>query len=187
MSAGDVRRTAWLDAGQDLLREGGVSAVKLAELTHRLRRTTGSFYHHFRGMEQYRDELAAYFGDVQPRAVLHRLAPLSPRDRLLGLHEVFVAAHGRLARSFPARRPLLPLDRIYLRNARAPAPRVLSTRLRAPTIARARPHSSHASALEPTLAAACRRLLHSAKYACSDDTLLLLLFLLRSANCRITS
>jgi len=90
VSASDVRRTAWLDAGQDLLREGGFSAVKLAELTHRLRRTTGSFYHHFRGMEQYRDELAAYFGDVQPRAVLYRLAPLSPRDRLLGLQEVFV-------------------------------------------------------------------------------------------------
>ena len=45
-----------------------------------------------------------------------------------GLHEAFLAAHGRFARSFPARFPLLPLDRIYLRNARAPAPRVLSTR-----------------------------------------------------------
>ena len=45
-----------------------------------------------------------------------------------GLQEAFVAAHGRFARSFPARLPLLPLDRIYLRNARAPAPRVLSTR-----------------------------------------------------------
>jgi endonuclease/exonuclease/phosphatase family metal-dependent hydrolase len=45
-----------------------------------------------------------------------------------GLHEVFLAAHGRLARSFPARWPLLPLDRIYLRNARATQPRVLSTR-----------------------------------------------------------
>ena len=90
MSGVETRRTAWLDAGQDLLREGGFSAVKLAELTRRLRRTTGSFYHHFRGMEQYRDELAAYFGDDQPQAVLHRLAPLSPRDRLMGLQEVFI-------------------------------------------------------------------------------------------------
>ncbi|WP_425477115.1 endonuclease/exonuclease/phosphatase family protein [Luteimonas cucumeris] len=44
-----------------------------------------------------------------------------------GMHEAFEQAHGRLARTFPARWPLLPVDRIYLRNARAHAPRVLST------------------------------------------------------------
>jgi len=86
----EVSRTTWLDAGQDLLREGGFSAVKLAPLTKRLYRTTGSFYHHFEGMDEYREELAAYFGDAQPRAVLEQLAPMSPRDRLRGLQEVFV-------------------------------------------------------------------------------------------------
>ncbi len=45
-----------------------------------------------------------------------------------GLHEAFERAHGRVARTFPARWPLLPVDRIYLRNARAMAPRVLSSR-----------------------------------------------------------
>jgi endonuclease/exonuclease/phosphatase family metal-dependent hydrolase len=35
-----------------------------------------------------------------------------------GLHEAFESAHGRLARTFPARLPLLPLDRMYLRNLR---------------------------------------------------------------------
>ena len=45
-----------------------------------------------------------------------------------GLHEAFERAHGRLASTFPARRPLLPLDRIYLRNAEALEPRVLSLR-----------------------------------------------------------
>jgi len=43
-----------------------------------------------------------------------------------GLHEVFTQAFGAPARSFPARWPLLRLDRIYLRNARARAPRVMS-------------------------------------------------------------
>ena len=89
----EVHRTSWLDAGQDLLREGGFQAVKLAALTARLHRTTGSFYHHFRGMEQYREELAAYFGDGQPRAVIDRLAPLPPAERLRGLHEVLVDRH----------------------------------------------------------------------------------------------
>ncbi|ROL73894.1 endonuclease/exonuclease/phosphatase family protein [Pseudomonas vranovensis] len=43
-----------------------------------------------------------------------------------GLNEVFSQAHGRPARSFPARWPLLRLDRIYLRNARAQAPKVMA-------------------------------------------------------------
>jgi endonuclease/exonuclease/phosphatase family metal-dependent hydrolase len=45
-----------------------------------------------------------------------------------GLREVFVEANGRLARTFPARWPLLPVDRIYVRNVRAADPIVLSTR-----------------------------------------------------------
>jgi endonuclease/exonuclease/phosphatase family metal-dependent hydrolase len=45
-----------------------------------------------------------------------------------GLREVFLEASGRLARTFPARWPLLPVDRIYLRNLRAHAPRVLHAR-----------------------------------------------------------
>ncbi|WP_349289733.1 endonuclease/exonuclease/phosphatase family protein, partial [Pseudomonas aeruginosa] len=52
-------------------------------------------------------------------------------DQLLagcGLREVFVGAQGRPARSFPARWPVLPLDRIYLRNARGRQPRILSRR-----------------------------------------------------------
>lgn len=42
-----------------------------------------------------------------------------------GLHEVFVQAHGRAARTFPARLPVLKLDRIYVRNAVGHAPVVL--------------------------------------------------------------
>ena len=56
-------------------------------------------------------------------------------DRLLagcGLREVFVGAQGRPARSFPARWPVLPLDRIYLRNARGRQPRILAAALVAP-------------------------------------------------------
>ncbi len=41
------------------------------------------------------------------------------------LHEVFVQAFGHAARTFPARFPLLGLDRIYVRNAIGHAPVVL--------------------------------------------------------------
>jgi len=45
-----------------------------------------------------------------------------------GLREVFVESFGAPARSFPARFPLLRLDRIYVRNVQARAPKVLSNR-----------------------------------------------------------
>ncbi len=44
------------------------------------------------------------------------------------LHEVFVQAHGKAARTFPARMPVLRLDRIYVRNAIGHAPVVLPNR-----------------------------------------------------------
>ncbi|XAH23648.1 endonuclease/exonuclease/phosphatase family protein [Xylophilus sp. GW821-FHT01B05] len=45
-----------------------------------------------------------------------------------GLREVFVQAEGRAARTFPAKMPVLPLDRIYVRNAVVHAPFVLPRR-----------------------------------------------------------
>lgn len=42
-----------------------------------------------------------------------------------GLHEVFISTTGNPARSYPARWPLLPLDRIYVRNLGIHAPQVL--------------------------------------------------------------
>lgn len=45
-----------------------------------------------------------------------------------GLREVFVHAHGRAARTFPAHRPVLRLDRIYVRNVRTQMPLLLPAR-----------------------------------------------------------
>jgi endonuclease/exonuclease/phosphatase family metal-dependent hydrolase len=48
--------------------------------------------------------------------------------REAGLREVFVTAYGESARTFPARFPLLSLDRIYVRNASVHLPVVLPRR-----------------------------------------------------------
>jgi len=48
--------------------------------------------------------------------------------REAGLKEVFVSAYGEPARTFPARFPLLSLDRIYVRNASVHLPVVLPRR-----------------------------------------------------------
>ena len=54
-----------------------------------------------------------------------RLLAHSRLARCAGLHEVFVQARGDAARTFPARWPLLKLDRIYVRNAAVHQPMVL--------------------------------------------------------------
>lgn len=45
-----------------------------------------------------------------------------------GLTELFEQARGALAKTFPARWPMLSVDRIYVRNLRGVEPRVLSSR-----------------------------------------------------------
>lgn len=44
------------------------------------------------------------------------------------LHEVFEQQYGLLAKTYPARMPLLRLDRIYLRNATSHTPRILGSK-----------------------------------------------------------
>jgi endonuclease/exonuclease/phosphatase family metal-dependent hydrolase len=49
-------------------------------------------------------------------------------ERGVGLREVFVSAYGEAAKTFPARFPILSLDRIYVRNASVHLPVVLPRR-----------------------------------------------------------
>ncbi len=58
-------RTDWVEAGQALLIEGGIDAVKLQRLTECLEVTTGSFYHHFRNLDDFLCALAEYYGSKQ--------------------------------------------------------------------------------------------------------------------------
>ena len=44
------------------------------------------------------------------------------------LHEAFERHHGQLAKTYPARFPLLRLDRIYLRNASSHEPKILANK-----------------------------------------------------------
>jgi len=57
-----------------------------------------------------------------------RVRAHSVLNRCAGLREVFSHAHGHSAKTFPARFPMLRLDRIYVRNAAAHRPIVLPPR-----------------------------------------------------------
>lgn len=65
--------------------------------------------------------LAGDFNDWRQRAS-------AQLKRSAGLEEIFTRARGRPARTFPARFPLLRLDRIYVKNAHASRPTALALR-----------------------------------------------------------
>ncbi len=86
MTAEPKGRELWLAAGQELLRRGGIAAVKLQALTDRLELTTGSFYHYFTGMADYLEQLARHFGTDQTTDNLALIADAEPRERLRRLY-----------------------------------------------------------------------------------------------------
>ena len=61
----DLTPRDWLEAGQSLLRRGGLRALKLRPLAAELRVSTGSFYHHYADFDTYQGRLATYFAEQQ--------------------------------------------------------------------------------------------------------------------------
>ncbi len=82
-------RDLWLTAGHELMRSGGVRAIKVRSLADELGLTTGSFYHHFSGMQDFFDQLAVHFASGQ-RAALDAAEHTDPRRRL----RLFVGREG---------------------------------------------------------------------------------------------
>lgn len=65
-------RADWVEAGQALLIDGGIEAVKLQRLTSHLQVTTGSFYHHFRNLDEFLCALAEFYGSKQAQLMFDR-------------------------------------------------------------------------------------------------------------------
>ena len=88
MRHGDLTPQDWLEAGQSLLRRGGLRALKLRPLADELRVSTGSFYHHFADFEVYQGQLAEYFSGIRLGSLIDALRQASPdpvdRIRRLG-------------------------------------------------------------------------------------------------------
>lgn len=84
----DLTPRDWLEAGQSLLRRGGLRALKLRPLAEELKVSTGSFYHHFRDFDDYQGKLARYFAEDQVGDLIAALERATPdpvaRLRLLG-------------------------------------------------------------------------------------------------------
>lgn len=83
-----LSRTDWITAGQELLREGGITAVKLRPLLDRLGVTSGSFYHHFNDFAAYLDALADDYGDAHLRMTVAAIESVPPGQRLHRMREL---------------------------------------------------------------------------------------------------
>jgi AcrR family transcriptional regulator len=98
-AVGRLGRGDWVRAGQEVLREAGISGLKLAALTARLGVSTGSFYYHFTDFEEYLGAVAESFsaervqglidrtkaGTSDPLTQIRRLAKLSLEDKTFEL------------------------------------------------------------------------------------------------------
>ena len=70
-SAPDVRSPAhYFDAGMELLADEGVAALTIARLCGALGVTKGSFYHHFRGVEDFRTQLLTHWASERSAQVV---------------------------------------------------------------------------------------------------------------------
>jgi AcrR family transcriptional regulator len=54
-------RTTWLDAGLEMLARDGAPGVTIERLTAQLGLSKGSYYHHFKGVGDFRTALLEYF------------------------------------------------------------------------------------------------------------------------------
>lgn len=84
----------YFDAGMALLADGGVGAVTIARLCAELGVTKGSFYHHFRGVDDFKSQLLAHWAAEGEHQVLQAAAAVSdPFERLDVLRELGIALH----------------------------------------------------------------------------------------------
>jgi len=84
----------YFDAGMELLARGGVRSVTIARLCAALEVTKGSFYHHFRGVDDYTSQLLTHWATERERQVLVAADAISdPMLRLDALREFGVALH----------------------------------------------------------------------------------------------
>lgn len=86
----DLSPRDWLEAGQSLLRRGGLRTLKLRPLASELRVSTGSFYHHFPDFDDYQGQLAGYFAGAQIAELIDAIgrAEVDPIGRIRLLAQI---------------------------------------------------------------------------------------------------
>lgn len=80
-------REGWIAAGIALLREGGEDELTIDRLARRLRRTKGSFYHHFVDIDAFRAALLEAWTTTHTLVPIEHAESESVRDRRARLYD----------------------------------------------------------------------------------------------------
>jgi AcrR family transcriptional regulator len=84
----------YLEVGLDLLAEGGLASVTIANLCERLGVTKGSFYHHFAGGPDFQQRLLTYWSEDRVRDLLEVVESTpNPLDRIPLMKRMAVDLH----------------------------------------------------------------------------------------------
>lgn len=104
-NSGRVTAKDWIQAGLDVLAEGGPNALRIGRLCERLDVTKGSFYWHFSDMRSYHAELARAWADLhdERRRRFEIMRDADPRTRLAEMMQTLVCPdHWELERAMRA-------------------------------------------------------------------------------------
>ncbi|MFP4500753.1 MAG: TetR/AcrR family transcriptional regulator [Candidatus Hydrogenedentota bacterium] len=96
-------KQAWLDTGLALLEEQGPGGLTIDELTRRLGRTKGSYYHHFKSRDGFVDALLRHWEEENTQRIIREAeaaGEAEAKKRLLTqltqpLHESRIEVHIR--------------------------------------------------------------------------------------------
>jgi len=84
----------YFEVGMDLLAEGGLVSVTIANLCERLGVTKGSFYHHFVGGPDFQQRLLTYWAEDRAAQLIEMVeATPNPLDRITMMKHMGVELH----------------------------------------------------------------------------------------------
>lgn len=83
-----VNKQEWIQAGLNQLREYGCQAISGEKLARRLDVTRGSFYHHFKKMDDYVEQLMDAWENTYTLEQLQRAQSLDPQQEMTHLLEM---------------------------------------------------------------------------------------------------
>lgn len=87
-----MRKRDWLTASMHLLVEQGVDGITIANLTDHLKVSKGSFYHHFRDIADFREQMLALCLEESTTRVFAQVeAGATPLERLSRLERLAAA------------------------------------------------------------------------------------------------
>lgn len=83
----------WWMAGIEILIGVGPTGLTIENLCHQLEVTKGSFYHHFGGIEDFKEQLLAYYEAEGTVDIIERLTAVpTPTGKFKGLIDIIVEA-----------------------------------------------------------------------------------------------